>query len=176
MNMDFLTKKIANDIKNPLSDADIKKALNGKIKILGYSEINENGTLEEFFGPYNMVSLLYRDQHESGVGHWTLISRLNGTTVEFFCPYGFIADSKKELLQGNFPKLTYLLYNCGIENVIFNSSRLQKMDGDISTCGRWLILRARTICLPLETFVSRVKKNKLTDIFDLFCLFLTSDV
>lgn len=168
-----LFNHLKKEIQRPLSNLDIEKALNEKVKIVIYSDIKDMKNSDEFFKPYNMCCVLY----ETGkrIGHWILITkRINNEGnpyIEFFDPYGQNLDEPLEFSVKNdkFPYLTNLFYGSGINNFTWSNLELQKLENGINTCGRWCILRGmnRDICLDCfqDEIINSGYYPKLNDLY-----------
>jgi hypothetical protein len=118
--------------------------------------------------PMDFAFILY--QHSKNVGHWILLSRY-GKTIEYFDSYGghidkpldWINDSTEKSL-GEAPYLSELLNNASSKyDVIYNAYPFQNTSKDIATCGRWDVLRVKTIKedgLGLSDFIDMLKALK----------------
>jgi len=147
----------------PLSDSDVMRLVEGKAKILVYSDLQKFNTLDEALGEHAAAFLLYETKKD--FGHWTAIFRImneNGKltdTVEFFDPYGKFPDTQLEWVPEHFkkisgqdyPQLTYLLYHSPY-NLTYNEHKFQKVGDGINTCGRWSALRIAFREMPLKIF------------------------
>ena len=163
---------VVNEIMRPLSNFDIEKALNHKIKIVLYSDVKKFRTMDEFFYPHDACVILYETDHD--VGHWILIMRRYSPKghpyIEFFDPYGTNLDDTLEYsVNGKFPYLTSLIYKDKINDIRWSNMKLQKLEDNINTCGRWCVFRARNRDLCLDCFQKMVMDDdlypKLTDYY-----------
>jgi len=141
-------KKINRLKRKALSDDEMFKALQGHTRIFLYRDIINMRDVNELFGPYDSVVLLY--EKEPKVGHWVGLVR-NGDVIEFFDSYGIFPDLEKDYIDRRFiinsgqrfNKLASLLYdawNLGYR-VEYNNYHLQIMEDGVSTCGRHVISR-----------------------------------
>jgi len=166
-----ITKKEAGNIQlKPLGDDIIKKYL-PHAKIIKYSELKKYNNIEELLKkPLDYVIILYEQKINSG--HWVLLSRYDNT-IEFFSSYGNFIDeclnwNTQEIndsLGQDKPYLSILLNKVKTKyDIIYNSFDFQNENNlDISTCGRWCILRVHTILLfkqSLSDFIKTIKKLK----------------
>jgi hypothetical protein len=136
-------------IKKPLSDDDIK---NNNIKnIILYKDLYGKN-LSKLFGKYNHIIILYPTINTSD-GHWTLLYLHNGM-IRYFDSYGKPADYWIHKLK---LPIEPVLENL---NLPYNDYQYQK-NGDVSTCGRWCILRAKFSKLTDEQF-KRTFSKKIT--------------
>jgi hypothetical protein len=160
------------EIGKPLSNYDIERALNNKVKIIIYSDIKKMRDENEFFKPHNMVCVLYETGKE--IGHWILLikhNKGNKKIIEFFDPYGQNLDEPLEfsVKRDKYPYLMNLFYRSGINDFIWNNMKLQRLENGINTCGRWCILRGlnRNICL--DCFQKEIMNSgyypKLSDLY-----------
>lgn len=158
-----------------LSDQDVLKLVEGKAKILIYSDLAKYKTLDEALGSHAAAFLLYESKPD--YGHWTVLFRLlneDGTlsdTVEFFDPYGTFPDCELEWIPKHFremsgqmyPQLTWLLYHSPY-NLTYNEHKFQKHGSGINTCGRWSALRLVFRKLPLKRFAEIFKTKNADDL------------
>lgn len=166
-----VSQKEAKEIQlQPLGDDIIKKYL-PYAKIIKYSELKNYNNIEELLKkPLDYVIILYEQKINSG--HWVLLSRYDNT-IEFFSSYGNFIDEClnwntqdiNNILGQDKPYLSILLNKVKDKyDIIYNSFDFQNKNNlDISTCGRWVILRVHTILLykqPLTDFIKTIKKLK----------------
>jgi len=158
-------------IKNPLTGSEINKALNGRAKIITYKDVLKFENIDELFKPYDAVVLLYLTSEN--YGHWVALIRHPPTKkyplgfIEHTDSYGIIPDEELNYAPSGFrkehnmvkPHLLDLYYGSGLP-VEYNDNRLQKMSKEVSTCGRWVILRILFREVPLEKFVKFIKTAK----------------
>jgi len=141
-------RKIDRLKRKALSDDEIFNALSGHTRIFLYRDIVNMKTIDDLFGNYDSVVLLY--EKEPKVGHWVGLLR-RGNVIEFFDSYGIFPDGEKEYLDKRFldlsgqrfNKLASLLldaWNLGY-TVEYNDYHLQVMQDGVSTCGRHVISR-----------------------------------
>jgi hypothetical protein len=154
----------------PLGDDTIKKYL-PKAKIIKYSELKKYNNIEELLKkPLDYVIILYEQKINSG--HWVLLSKYDNI-IEFFSSYGNYIDEClnwntqeiNDILGQNKPYLSILLNKVKDKyDIIYNSFDFQNKNKlDISTCGRWVVLRVHTILLfkqSLSDFIKTIKKLK----------------
>jgi len=133
--------------RKALSDDEIFKALSGHTRIFLYKDIADAKSIDDLFGPYDSVVLLY--EKEPKVGHWVGLLRNNGV-IEFFDSYGIFPDGEKRYINNrflkysgqSFNKLASLLYDAWKKyRVEYNNYHLQVMKNGVSTCGRHVISR-----------------------------------
>jgi hypothetical protein len=131
-----------------LSDDEIFNALKGHTRIFLYRDIINAYDIDDLFGPYDSVVLLY--EKEPQVGHWVALLR-NNDVIEFFDSYGMFPESEKDYIDQNFikmsgqrqNKLAQLLHDAWYigYRVEYNNYDLQVMKDGVSTCGRHVISR-----------------------------------
>lgn len=136
-----------------LSNADISHLLKGKINIFTYPQLAQFNTIDDILYPYGQAIILYLSK--PNFGHWiSVIKYPHSNTVEVFDSYGqidgkvlypddelkWISKSKRKQLGENYPYLTRLLLNSPY-NIEFNPHKLQSTKNNISTCGKWAVLR-----------------------------------
>jgi len=143
-----------------LSNSDISKFFDNKIKIIIFSQIADYNSLNELLYPYDRVVILW--ETSKCRGHWTCCFRNKAQEVFFFDPYGikpegelkFSAGKNKLLKQ---QKNTLLRLFKG-HYVRYNDIPLQKWKTGINTCGRWVILRLCCDDLNSYEFADLIKK------------------
>jgi hypothetical protein len=112
------------------------KYLNPDAKLLKYTDLYKYRTIEEVFGNYKKVIILYLIQSNTS-GHWTCLFK-NKKGINFFDSYGVPVDYEMELLSPAKRKRLnqeqdYLNNMLRHERVIFNNITYQ--DRDTATCG-----------------------------------------
>lgn len=141
-----------------LSGEDIKRLLKGRCKIVTYPDLKQYKTIEDLLSPWGYCVLLYMTS--ANYGHWTCIIQ-HKDRIEFFDSYAMIPDTEfKEIPKEDrykynfhgFPYLTKLLYNSGY-TIEYNHVPLQKLDDDVSTCGRHVAVRLLLRHIPLNNYL-----------------------
>lgn len=141
--------KLQEKEQKALSGTDILKLLNGKTRVIKYSELANINNINELLFGYNSVVILILSKEN--YGHWVCITRRNDI-LEFFDSYGYFVDDpiyfkntpKYFRKQNNqdYPHLTAILLNSYNEYVItYNELRFQKKDRQTATCGRHVVCR-----------------------------------
>ena len=155
-----------------LSGNDIYNACEKNILILKNSDMYRFKTIDQVFGQYNGVALLY--ELKPGYGHWVLLLRHPKThTIEFFDSYGFFIDDQLKFINKQFRKqsrqdkryLSKLLLDSDY-NIIYNKKRVQKMKKGISSCGRHLCLRYMLRDTELDKYIDMLGSGKLKNTDD----------
>lgn len=149
-----------------LSDKDIKRALNGKTKIVKYSELVNANHIDELIKPYGNFVLIY--EAKTNMGHWCCCI-LYKNVLTFFDSYGEYPDNQLKYTPDVFrmnnnmilPHLSYLLYNSPYQ-LRYNEFKLQKMEEGINTCGRWVIMRILKRNETDEEFAEFYLKKKMS--------------
>lgn len=164
-----------------LSDTDLLTTLGTKdTRIVPYDEIHQYKTLDDLFGKDNRLIILYISSvnGNSTSGHWTSLSRVhrNGKNIiEFNDSYShppdealkFIPKSIKNKTHQNKNYLTKLLYDYSLipgNEIHFNEEKMQRMGGNIATCGRHIMNRLYFYKVPLNKYqkvFERLKKNNI---------------
>tara|TARA_R110000787_G_scaffold48261_2_gene116445 strand:- start:1706 stop:2038 length:333 start_codon:yes stop_codon:yes gene_type:complete len=103
----------------------------------------------------------------------------HNNTIFFFDSYGLVPDNElkflipidlKKELNSNHRYLTELLYNSG-KKVEYNQYKLQKKNGDITTCGKWCVNRLRFPEISVEEYHNIFKEaSKYIQNDKLICL------
>lgn len=132
----------------PLSNSEIYKLLDRRVKIVRYSELPDYGSIMGLLQPYGCAVILF--QERVGYGHWTALTLLNikEPTIAFFDSFGEQIDSyiddqplsdRKAVGQAR-RWLSILLVNAPPQYVIdYNDKHLQ--NDSSSTCGRYAVIR-----------------------------------
>lgn len=149
-----------------LSGKDIYNKLDGKVNIMSYSDLMKYNNIDDALGKYGALVLLYESR--DNYGHWTLVFKRNKNTIEHFDSYGIIPDDQFDYIDPNFlmkeginePYLTHLLYKSGY-NVEYNDYKLQEMDNNIKTCGKWVILRLLKRNINIDDFAKFFINNPM---------------
>lgn len=152
-----------------LSNVDVMKLVNGKAKVLLYSELKNYKTLDEALGEYGAMFLLIETRPD--YGHWTCVFKQTKDLIECFDSYGDFIDTQLEYIPSNFreisgqeyPMLTYLLYHSPYD-ISYNQHKFQKLGDGIATCGRWSSLRILLRDLPLKKFYDLFHGKKADDV------------
>ncbi len=151
-----------------LTDQQMLKLAGPGSRIISYPEIKEYSSIEELFGRSKKLIILYLNEVQGNNynGHWCcLLKRREGrdTVVEFDDPYALPPDdellwhSKQKLasLGEEHNYLEMLLHDFSLKPnhfVDYNEDKLQSDREDISTCGRWIVLRCHFYKIPLEQY------------------------
>ena len=154
------------------SNHDICNALNcGQDKIIKYSELKNYNSLQELLpSPFDYKIILLESNRNTG--HWVAILRMNNI-IECFNSYGvsidsewkYIPDSIERMLGQSTRYLSNLIKKSEGLTVVSNKYKFQSSTNDISTCGRWVILRIETarIGYSLQDFVRMIEKQTEKD-------------
>lgn len=166
--------------KYPLSNNDIYKLVDGKVRILPYSELANYDDIDKVLGYHEAAVILY--ETKNNFGHWTLIFKNeDGKTIEHFDSYGLFPDDELKFVPENFrkenneyyPILTYLLMKSPYKKV-YNNHRLQEKDNDVNTCGRHVVSRLIYRDLDIDDYFKMIKISGLKP--DEFVLKLTNNI
>ena len=150
--------------KNSLSSEDVLEICKGKANLLTYPQLAEYTDLDDALGPHKALILLY--ETKKNYGHWVCVFRRDKDTLEFFDPYGTVPDDELKDIDMNFrkvnnelkPHLLSLMAKTG-NKIIYNNFKLQKLENDINTCGRWTGLRILLRDMTIEQFKDFIKQN-----------------
>ena len=138
MEYDSITDYLSGIGKTLLSTQDMKKK--GLVNIGRYRDLATRG-LDALIGRFNYVVLLTPVRSETN-GHWIIIIR-HHDGYEFFDSYGGMPDQWIK----NFPPLL-----SKIPFQFINDHQFQSIQPNVSTCGRWVILRWMFRDISLEDF------------------------
>lgn len=175
-----MDKLIYKSSKLPFSDSDILELCDNDTKIYKYGELSKLNNIDEAFGLYDNIVILY--ETKPNYGHWVCLLKTNKQGIlEYFDPLAYklddilnyIDNDFKKLSNQNIPHLSRLIYNSGYK-VIENKYKIQKEIDDISTCGRHVSMRIILKNYPLNEYLKLFKNNKLNP--DEIVTYLTSFV
>jgi len=139
-----------------LSDSDLMKIFNNKLKIIKYSDVKYYNDLSELLAPYGRTVILIETSPNRG--HWTCIFEGTGKekynifkgqkkkNIFYFDSYGVIPDGQLKRIDYNIrlmlgegsKDLVPLFHNYMIK---YNVHRLQEKKKGIATCGKWCAAR-----------------------------------
>lgn len=163
--MNFTKKDLKKKEMKALSNFDILKIFNNKVKIYTYNELTDFNDIFDAFYPYDCIFLLF--ETNKNFGHWVcLINKKN--SIEFFDSYGIFPDKELKYSKISFrlnnnmllPHLTALLYNCN-KQIEYNDHKLQNIKNKyIATCGRWCVFRYMCKEFDIDVFANFFKNKK----------------
>ena len=158
------------ELNKSLSSLDIKKILNGNVKIIIYPEIVDYKSIDDLLKPYDCVVILYmHNKIQNGYyGHWCCIFRIDDKNIEFFDPYGIFPDDELDYNISTYfrkesgleyPLLTYLLFYTGSKyKLSYNEYVFQGKN--VSTCGRHCAVRLLNKHLSLKEYKKKMDSFK----------------
>jgi len=134
-------------MKTNITDLDLKRYFPNET-VMKYSELATVNSLDEILPHDKSFKIILIEEHYN-LGHWVLILRYNNT-YEFMDSYGLKIDQElkfihriQNILLGQGKKYLTALFDKlpkGSKKV-WNNKRLQKVNNNSSTCGRWVIMR-----------------------------------
>lgn len=158
--------------KQALSDKDISRMLDHKVKIELYPNLHKYTNIDQLLGPYGSCVLLFESKPK--YGHWCCIFKVNDRLIEFFNPYSGWPDDSLLKINIDFrkasnqliPKLSQLMVNSPYE-LSYNEYQFQEYNPDIRTCGRHCVVRLIKRDLFLDEYVEYLnnigKKYNIND-------------
>lgn len=165
------------ELKKMFSDSDFKRYF-GDGKVIKYSELGNYHSINELL-PNDKDFRIILVESKYNQGHWTAIMKY-GDIIEWFNSYGtkpeydfkFIPSFTKYLLGQGGNALTKLLNTKDKrQKVYYNKKKLQVIDDNINTCGRWVTARilGMLVGYELDDFINKVEdkveeSGKPTDI------------
>lgn len=79
---------------------------------------------------------------DKNMGHWTSIIRVDNDKIEFFDPFSIKPDDQLQFSYKKVPPyLSKLISRSNYDIVQTSTIQLQKLDRNINTCGRWVVMR-----------------------------------
>ena len=154
-----------NKLDYALSSSDIMEKMNNQCKIIQYGDLVNYKTIDEVFGPYNFVFLLYCLKPNSG--HWCVLFRLPNNDIEFFDSYGS-DDVDSEL---SFIPMEYRIHSNQLHKTLskllqdspyrihYNDHQMQEFKKGISTCGRHCLVRCFNSDKTIDEYYKAIKYN-----------------
>lgn len=146
-----------------LSDRDLKR-LNPRTKIIVYEDVKRYKTIDHLLHPYDSAIILYEWKRTKNysTGHYITVNRVNDGIIEHFDSYAIKPDDELKQINDmpeSFKKMTgqdqkYLLnlYARSNSPISYNHYALQSLSDNISTCGRYCVLRSLYRHMPLDEF------------------------
>lgn len=166
--MDKLIKKLE---EKSLSNSEILELLNGKTKVMTYTDLTKYNNIEDLLKPYGSVVILYMTKQN--YGHWTLLFKQKPKLLSFFDSYGYMPDSEikfipeyfRKISNQDYPHLTALLYDAAKKGykVEYNEYKYQSKISKIRTCGRYVVARLMFKHLNNEEFHKLLTRDKTYD-------------
>lgn len=149
--------------KQPLDNFEIESYKIPSSKVMIYRQLAEYNSISSLFGNNWLIFLLYQPL-VGEMGHWVLLWK-KGNSFQYFCPYGLPIDTPiSEWYQDGQPEyLGDLLRKEKNLDITYNAFDFQVKKRDVSTCGRWCVLRAQSITtydLSLEQFIDTMINMK----------------
>jgi hypothetical protein len=165
-----------NDKSYSLSDKDIYK-INPNLKLILYEDVSQYKNIDDLLYPFDSVIILYEWERtkDASIGHYVAVNRLKDGSIEHFDSYSIKPDEELKQLKNasdSYKRMTkqdqqYLLklYIKSPYVISYNHYPFQSLDKDVSTCGRYCVLRCLLRMLTLEEFAKFITSNGNTDDF-----------
>ena len=179
-----MNKIINKIISEDLSGVNITAITRGNCKILLYEELLKYNSIIDAIGSTGNLVLLFptvKDKQNSG--HWVAIlykKELN--LLEHFDSYALTWRQERGYSTNEYVKehlLGRLLNKAMAEGIKVecNTTRLQRMAGGISTCGRWCASRVRFSYLSNSEFAKLFINQKMSpdEIITMLTMFSITD-
>lgn len=147
-----------------LTNDDISRFFNGRVKILTFSQVADFDTLDELLYPWDKVVILFESSKRKG--HWVCLFRNAKGEFFFYDSYGIKPENELKYSAGKNrylkqQKNTLLRLFKG-HYVRYNDIPMQKWAPKINTCGRWCIVRM--CCDDLDSYqFNDLIKSKTND-------------
>jgi hypothetical protein len=154
-----------NNLNYAMSSSDIMKKMNNQCKIIEYGELVNYSNIDELFGPFKYVFLLYCTKPQDG--HWCVLIRLDDNNIEFFDSYGS-DDVDSEL---SYIPMDYRIHSNQLHKTLskllqkspykihYNDHLMQKFSNVISTCGKHCVVRCFNSDKNIDDYFKAVKYN-----------------
>lgn len=159
------------ELAKMFSNSDIDRWL-GEGHIIKYSDLADYSNINELL-PNDRDFKVILIESSVNQGHWVAVMKY-GNILEFFNSYGttlehdfkFIPTMVKHLLGQGGNLLTKLMKTKDKgQKIYYNKKKLQKINDDINTCGRWVVARCLSMKIgwELDDFINKVEdKTKET--------------
>ena len=155
MNKNLINYSITNtDIENYLMNPNIVK----------YADLSTMDGIDELFNGGCYVIILVESEENSG--HWCLCLRYDDDIIEQFDSYSWKIDNEMRYISSD-QKLKLNEENNELANilkgykVVVSKYRFQKLNSDVDTCGKWVLLRILMFILgrmEIDEFTQWFKK------------------
>jgi hypothetical protein len=148
-----------NAVSYSLTNQDLQR-IDPELKIITYKDLYKYKSIKELLAPYGKVAILF--EIEPQYGHWTLLfKRPNEYVVEFFDSYGLVPDEElkfvppkyQSMLRSNHTYLSKLILNSPYQ-LEYNPYPFQSSEPNVTTCGRWILLRSQYPSNTIDEFHS----------------------
>jgi hypothetical protein len=158
-----------NKLDYAMSSSDIMKKMNNKCKIIEYGELVNYNNIDDVFGPFKYVFILYCLKPQDG--HWTVLIKLDDNNIEFFDSYGS-DDVDSEL---SFIPMEYRIHSNQLHKTLstllkdspyrihYNDHQMQAFKNGISTCGKHCVVRCFNSDKNIDEYFRAVKYNSKKD-------------
>jgi len=180
MNKNKQIKFLKTKLDEALSFDDISKAMNGKVKVITYPELEDYETIDELLEPYDKVVVLY--MVGPNFGHYVSLFRRPNGNIEVHDPYGkYDVDMELKFCsnkfnKGKYPYLSKLIYESPYKYE-YNDKQLQVDGSETATCGKHAINRLLNTDLSINQYCKIIKSyNKYGYNPDLLVCLLYEDL
>lgn len=139
------SKSLQKAKKYALSAKQIFNLTNKHCNIFLYEELKDMKSIDYLITNHNRKGylpcvLLYPISKD--MGHWTSLIRIDNNKIEFFDPFKIRVDDQLKYSYENVPPyLSKLIAKSNYDIVQTSTIQLQKLDKNINTCGRWIVIR-----------------------------------
>lgn len=151
-----------------LSDSDFSRYF-GDGKVIKYSDLANYNNINDLL-PNDKDFRIILIESSVNQGHWVAVMKY-GDILEYFNSYGtkmehdfkFIPTMVKHLLGQGGNLLTNLLKTKGKDQkVYYNKKRLQEINDNVNTCGRWVVCRILAMLMgyELDDFINKVEEKE----------------
>jgi hypothetical protein len=139
--------------------------MKNKTKIVQYGDLTNYKNIDELFGPYDFIFLLYELKKNNG--HWCALLRLPNNDIEFFDSYGS-DDVDSEL---SFIPMDYRIHSNQLHKTLskllkdspyrihYNNHQMQEFKTDVATCGKHCVVRCFNRDKNIDDYYKAVKYN-----------------
>ena len=152
-----------------VNSEDLKNALGEDLRIIKFQDLKNYSNIYKLLPKQkDYVVIFFTDdiKNNTNIGHWTCLMRYNNK-FEFFDSYGlkepdelkFISDEKRARFGESVDYLQELLKPV---KHTYNNYDYQKWDDNVTTCGRWVILRLMLFkngCVTSAQFHNKIMRT-----------------
>lgn len=158
-------------IKEPASIDDLYKMAGKKCNVHTYADLKNFNDLDDIFhnsdSEFEDDSAIILYKSEPTFGHWVMVSKnddgynyLDSYGEEIDNPLKYVPDKvNKELGQDKKYLAKLMLKKLeGGHDIYYNNAKLQKIDPNVSTCGRYCAMYLKFKHLNVDDFAKMIKK------------------
>ena len=139
-----------NEMSKMIASTDFCKMLGQGVKVIKYSELEAYNDINQIIPESSGYRIILIETKPS-TGHYVCLIKYNDKSFSYFDSYGlapdqefkFIPQEMQQILDEKVHIMSQLLYQLKSNggNWDYNAMKLQQMQPNINTCGRWCCFR-----------------------------------